>query len=687
MIISKKYTDRLEEITGKIKDSYNYFMENYKRFDNFKKFIFETSLSQEQKNLLKSLQKPILEFNMLEAYLSRLLGEFSKQEPSFKSRPIDFRNAEPQLLVVIEGICRAILDDSNQANSFQYDIYKDQMAGGFGVGKVYTEYEHEMSMEQIIRLCRCEPTLCGFDKLARDPHKGDGKYCFEVFTKYAEDFEKEFGIKLKNIKYMGDDTVGGFKWSYKNSKNEGIVLVGDYYEKVPKKVKIVQLTNNKVMTEEDYEQGIEQWASQGMIEQPPQVKKKRETYIDAIQRYLVIENEIIKHEKTDYKYLPYVFFDGNSALIKTGENSVTQMTRPYLYHAKDNQKLRNFSGQTLANRLENMIEGQWKAAKESIPDEYKDGILKPQSGNPVIYNAFDPKNPDKPLPPPEQIAPTPIPPEIAHTFEMTTKNDQNILGSYDAALGINQNQLSGVAIVEGATQSNATAMPYIVSHMQGLSQIARICTDLLPKYYVTPRTVPIITPEGKHEYAYINQPQGVNMNYQSHMLNVRVEAGASFAIQKSRAINQIIAASKQLPIMNEFLSQMPGALDIILDNFEIRNVEQLQELAREFIQERKMQQAQAAKAAQNQPNPIDIKMAEIKQKDKAAELNYQSDLQKAQNDNLKIQLDATNSHNKNIVDLAKAEAETMNDKTELAIQDKRDWRAHMREIAKTYHQQ
>ena len=41
-----------------------------------------------------------------------------------------------------------------------------------------------------------------------------------------------------------------------------------------------------------------------------------------------------------------------------------------------------------------------------------------------------------------------------------------MLGSYDASLAQNDQQLSGVAIVEAATISNGAAMPYVINYMQ-----------------------------------------------------------------------------------------------------------------------------------------------------------------------------------------------------------------------------
>jgi len=45
------------------------------------------------------------------------------------------------------------------------------------------------------------------------------------------------------------------------------------------------------------------------------------------------------------------------------------MTRPYVYHAKGAQKLKNFAGITLANEMENIVQHKFMIAKEALPKE------------------------------------------------------------------------------------------------------------------------------------------------------------------------------------------------------------------------------------------------------------------------------------------------------------------------------
>ena len=247
-----------------------------------------------------------------------------------------------------------------------------------------------------------------------------------------------------------------------------------------------------------------------------------------------------------------------------------------------------------------------------------------------------------------------------------------IARSYDASLGINNNQLSGVAIVEGATLSNAAAMPYVVSFLQSLNQVAQIIVDLIPKYYITPRTLPVTLPDGKRNYALINQQGGITLKYRSEQLEVCVSAGVNFAIQKSRALQQIIALMQASPLFAQFINT--EGLPILLDNLEIRGIDQLKSQTETFVQQIKAQQQQQM----NQPNPLQEKLNVEKTK-LAAELQ-RNQLQHAHKtmelglskesiatDRMKLMADMQMAHNQNLVQLEKAQTERLAKEIEWAM--------------------
>jgi hypothetical protein len=679
--VAQKYKDQIDRLKKSVRHTYTYFQPNYRRFNEFRRFVFDTTLTDDDKMVLDSLKKPQIEFNIGEAYISRLRGEFSKQEPSIKVTTDDGVKVDAETVRVVEDHLRHIIFDANK-NSCEYNVYTDILSGGFSAIKIWTEYANPMSFEQVIKFDRVyDPTLVGFDPLARTPHKGDGRFCFELFPKSREEFEEDYpNIDLTEIDFTRN--VDGFNWSYSNNQ-EDILLLCDFYEKKKKKVKIVRLVNGFVMEMADYKLFLEAWDAAGMIEQPPAIKgKPRWTEIETICRYRFIENMVLEYVETDYPALPIVFVDGNSVVIREGTNqgSFIQMTRPYIYNLKGLQQLKNFAGQTLANELENLVQHKFKVAKESLPDEqsYLDAYTNIQLANTLVYKAFKDNDPKIPVPPPMEIQRVPPPGEVISTFTLVDQMAQSILGSYDAALGINDNQLSGTAIVEGATQSNAAAMPYIVGFMQALSQVARIITNLLPKYYKSPRTIPVVRQDGSRDFQKINQQGGISFNYDENALNVKVEAGVNFSIQKARALQQIMMMTQASPIFGQFINAK--GLKIILDNFEVNGLDQLKQSADEFMQEmaQQQQQQQQQQMEQMKNNPIMIKAQnermkiqmdgqqdQVENQIKAAELAIEK--QEADTHFMKVLADMQNAKAAQAAQMAKAQAEETRAAVDLAI--------------------
>ena len=132
----------------------------------------------------------------------------------------------------------------------------------------------------------------------------------------------------------------------------------------------------------------------------PEVISERYTTIETIDRYIFCENKVLRHEKTPYKYLPLVFIDGNSVVLPQDMGaSSKQMTRPYVYQTMGTQKLKNFAGQTIGAEITGMVQHKFKAALESIPEQYLETYTDVQNAQTLIYYAFNPDNPDQALPP------------------------------------------------------------------------------------------------------------------------------------------------------------------------------------------------------------------------------------------------------------------------------------------------
>jgi len=682
--VAKRYQDNLSRIKKTVRNTHDYFKDNYDRYNEFRKFVFESSLTEDEITLLMTMNRPQLEFNVLEAYLSRLLGEFSKQEPDIEVNAYDEQKADPITIKVVEQHLKHVFMDSDN-DHLRYEVYKDLLSGGFSVVKVFTEYEHPMSMNQVIKFEKCEPTLSGFDKISRLSHKGDGQFCFQLFPKDKEEFLDEYPDTAVNTLSFRRD-FAGFNWSYQND-NSKIVVVCDYYEKKRKEETLVQVRDGRVMTQTEYRKLVDTWND---ITVPPStVGKPRKTLLDRIVRYRLIENQVIEYEETDFSYLPLVFIDGNSLMIKTPLNgNIRQVTRPYVYHAKGAQRLKNYAGISLANEIENTVQHKFMVAKEALPKEeqFLDAYKDVQKESVLVYNSVHESNPEMPINNPiREVQRVPAPPEIAQAFTGSDSLIQNVLGSYDASLGINNNQLSGIAIVEGASQSNATAMPYIVGCLQGFQRLAQIYVDLMPKYMITPRTIPIMDEEGRRQYVKINQEQGLPMKFDTNVLNVSMKAGASFQVQKSRTIMMVKEIMGMSPLFAQFMAEK--GLNFILDNMDGKGIEELKALTGEWVQQYQQEKAQAQQAAQQNPQAMksQLDMAKMQQQGQKNQMDFQLDMARLQHDQEKLAADLHLGKESSNVQLVKALTERFAKRVDLEIKHADMRHRHTKEAIETHH--
>lgn len=611
MAIAKIHQDKLESLKKKVDASKQSFNENYETYKFFNRFVYDTSLDATTRASLTELDRPQIECNTMAAFVARLLGEFEKHEPAICVGATEGTQLDPRIPRIVEDHFRHALDEANK-DGFQYESFKNTISGGFTTARVWTEYAHSKSMDQVIKFgTSFDPTLDGFDPLARKPHKGDGEYCFSTYPKRADDAKLEFPeLDLKKVTFVKG--VGGFNWSYV-SNNEKILMVCEFYQKKKKKVKIAKLSygangeKDKIVELEEAEKIIADWNNSGRIEQAPVIVKTRNSIITTICQYVFTETQVLSYEETDFPELPNVFGDGNSRYIrKSDDDTFLQKCLPYVYNMIGTQRLQNLALQSLATEIDNIPQQKTMISQEALPDQpdYLSALIRPQKASLQVWKEFKDNDPNVRNSPPQTVVRQNIPPEITNTLSLVDSKMQMILGSYDAEQGINTNDTSGKAIALGAIQSNAAAKPYLINYLAMLNQIANIYVNLLPKYYITPRTIPTMGADGKRSFVVINEENGPKFNYDENALQVKVEAGPSFSIAKTMALQQIIALTQSVPLFGEFINRK--GLEVILDNIEIRGVDQLKQLAAEFMQElaQKEQQQQQMEQQQMINNPL-----------------------------------------------------------------------------------
>jgi hypothetical protein len=374
-----------------------------------------------------------------------------------------------------------------------------------------------------------------------------------------------------------------------------VILCCDFYEKKKKRKKIVKLADGKVMTVKRYEQLRKFWEEENIIEQFPEIVGSRMTVIDVICNYKFIRDQVLEYEETDYSYLPHVFFDGNSDILCKGHtNTSYQFTKPYYFHCKGAQDMMNFMGIAITNSTDNLSASKFIVKEEAIPQQqdYIDALTEPQRANTLVVRAYSENNPDKPIPDPIREVQYPaLPPEVMGTFSQSIQFIQAILGSGASNPENAHDYISGKAIIEASNADNAAGMPYTIGYLAGLEQMARIHVDLMPKYLLGRRTIPVVNKAGDRIYQDINTAGKPAINYEQGAITVQINAGVNFQVEKNKALQSIIGLTQSNPKLAEFFSSEEG-LPILVDNLTIYGADRLKEAVSIWMDKQKQEKAQ-----------------------------------------------------------------------------------------------
>jgi hypothetical protein len=337
------------------------------------------------------------------------------------------------------------------------------------------------------------------------------------------------------------------------------------------------------------------------------------------------------------------------------------MTRPYVFHAKGIQDMMNYSGQTICNSMENLIQHKYIVKKEAIPQEqdYIDALTDIQRAGTIVVNAFNENNPEQPIPEPiTNVQNVPLPPEVMASFQVTGQLTQAILGSFVSNQNKDNQNLSGKAVIESASADNAAAMPYVVGYLAASTQWANIIVDLMPKYLIGKRVIPVQSKGDEKSYQEVNAPGKAMINYDEKAIKVNIDAGVNFQVQKSQAMTQIIGLMQASEEFGRFMNSEQG-LKILVKNLTVYGSDELQEAVPQWLQSQQQQQQQQMQmqeqAMQNDPRMI----------------KAQADAQKVQLESMRIQMEQQQQEFDNQIAIAKmANEKILNDSKMLEAEAK-----------------
>lgn len=507
-------------------------------------------------------QRPCLTINKVDQSIKQVTNDQRQNRPSIKVHPVDDKG-DIETAKIMQGLIRHIEYDSN-ADAAYDTAFEAAVRGGFGFIRIVTEYENPTSFNQSIKIKRVTNQFSArLDPLSQEPDGSDANWGF-----ISEDISKE---EYKR-NYPKSEAATSEGWSSIATQSPGWISgdscrVTEYFYKEFQDREVCLLSNGDVVLKDKLEDALMQLNQDEMSEQVT-VVKERTAQIPVIKWCKLNGIEIL--EKTDWpgSYIPIIPVYGQELNIN-GRKTLQGIVRS----AKDPARMYNY----------------WKSAEtEAIALAPRTPFILAEGqveGYEHFWNTANRKNHAYLPYRPTSLNGTPVPPPQRNSIEtsigaitqasMGASDDiKATTGIYDASLGRQSNETSGVAIQRRNNQAQTSNFHFVDNLTRSLRHAGRVIIDLIPKIYDTARAARIIGEDGEPKIVKLNEAFEENGKTTLYALDAgrydaAVDVGPSFATKRQEAAASMIDMSRNNPAIMQTAGDLivrnmdwPGAQDI-----------------------------------------------------------------------------------------------------------------------------
>lgn len=472
--------------------------------------------------------KPRESYNQIPQFVHRITNDMRVNMPQTRFAP--GTNGMTEVAEIYEDLARAIQHTSEA--EVAYDIAADyQVSIGWGYWRYITDYEDELSFDQIIKIIAVpNPFTIYDDPNCLNQDFSDRNFLIQVADIPLEDFNAEYDRKYcaEDLKSIGDSVPS---WA-----TETTIRVAEYWKVVKQKG-----TLYRAMTPEGPIVTYEP-----LPNYPYSENDVRETDIHQVKWFKCTANEVLEQSDWPGKYIPYVRVSGETLVI---DGKVYYM-----------------------GVIESMISSQrqynyWmNAATELValaPKSPFIGAVGQFEGLEHIWDQANIKNypylPYRPITIDGTLAPTPSRmqngADISSMMALIKQAQENFYvttGIFPAALGAPSNETSGRAILARQNEGNVSTFHFQDNMARALRFGGRIMADLFPKIYDGARNISLLKEDKEKWSARINEPFEENgeqkiIDMKAGIYEVAVTTGASYATKRMEMAETCVQLAQSYP--------------------------------------------------------------------------------------------------------------------------------------------
>ncbi len=553
--------------------------------------------------------RPCLTFDKLSASVDRIVGSQFANMPSIKVRAAE--EGDENIAEVFQGLIRQI--DQRGLKAFK-TAYKFAVKGGWGCFLIDHDYIDDVSLNQdiIIREIK-NPFSVLIDPVVQAQPVEEARYGFVFEDIERDEFERMYPEAKSEGSQSDFESTGNFdSWV-----SQDYVRVADYYRIVTEETRLVQLSDGRVVDYSQIELIADELNLNGIT-----LGKERRVQMRKLERYKLTALEVLEEIECVGRYIPIVPVFG-----KTTNVDGTFFSRGIVQKAKDAQKMYNYARSVAVEVTALTPKQPYLVTPGMIKGHEERWRNMMTSSDPVMFFNFD--QGQKPF----REAPAQGSPALSQDAQLASADIQATTGIFEANLGQQGNETSGVAIRGRQFQGELTNYEYADQLSDAMELAGKICIDLIPKIYDTERQIRILGEDETEEVIAVNKPLQDMQTGEFILTNdlsvghydIKMATGPSFSTRKQETAEQL----SQIIAQNPDMSQLVG--DILFKNLDLVGGDEVISRLRSAgvkagIIEPDEQEALALQQQRQQQQQIEAQAAQLELSMKQAEvMNEQSE--------------------------------------------------------------
>lgn len=613
----------LEEIKERFKEAEDASSDFRSQFKRDMRFRYGEQWDDADMRKRKERGRPCLVFNRINSTIRQITNDQRQNSPSPDVVPVD-DVGDPKTAEVIQGMIRYILNASNSKSAFS-TAFEHSTTGGVGFFRVLTEYENDNTFDQEIKIKRViNPLSVYFDPHSTEIDGSDAEWAFVTDEMSKEKFKRLYGdSKLASTE----------SWNVDENPlllTDNTVRIAEYFYSKYSPKTLLMLSNGQSVLEDELD--LDALMAQGLSVVEGRTRKVN---IKSIKWCKTNGTEIL--ESTDWAglWIPVVPVYGEEYWLDGKLHH-----RGMVSDARDPQMAFNALSSAEIEAIALAPKAPWRVTLKNI-----EGLKQvwDRSNENLPYLPF---NPDPSGHVPERVMAEANISAITQASMQMADNLKSATGIFDAGLGAQSNETSGVAIAR-RTMQGQTANYHFQDHLNAsLSHCGRILVGLIPKVYDAQRAVRILGNSEEIQTATVNANDpttgGMIYDLSAGKYDVRIQSGPSYLTKRQEAAASMMEVSKTNPQFTQ------AAGDLLIKAMDWPHAQEIAERVKRTIppailgeqqqpqmppeiQAQMAQMGQMIQALQGQleqaKNPLIAKSMEIESRERIEVMKAEKDLE------------------------------------------------------------